>query len=139
MSSCALSILAFDINNDGWTDLAASYPDSARLVLNTGGHLEPSPSLPQARGPLAFADFENRALADLVTGAGTFRNQGIVVSQSSTLKVPVNAVALAVADFNNDGRMDAAGIEADGSIHLYFNETETTKSFIPRIGHTRNA
>ncbi len=118
------SVVAYDINNDGWTDLLASYPGEVRTVLNHRGRLETGQILEGAPGPVALADFENRALTDLVAGGVIYRNQGLGRFVAS-IPATRDAVALAAADFDQDGRVDLAGIGSDGSLHMIRNDTST--------------
>ena len=94
-------LTAYDVNNDSWTDLAAS----GILLLNHGGKLQPATSGP--KGPLVFADLMNRGIGDIVSGAGLYLNQGKGELQKSSVAVPA-AAALATSDFDGDGKADVA-------------------------------
>jgi hypothetical protein len=123
------SVTAYDVDNDGWTDLIASYPEAVRTILNRRGHLEAGQAVEGAHGPAVFADFENRALSDLVAGGSVFRNLGLdrfVRSGGDDGR----AVAIAAADFDQDGLVDLARIDADGTLHLLRNETVTGNKWL---------
>jgi len=115
----ALGLTAYDVNNDSWTDLAAG----GTLLLNHQGKLEPLAGL-QAKGPLSFVDLEERGAGDVVAGNGIFRNLGLERFEKSPVKIP-EAVAVAEADFDGDGRFDLALITSDGTLHVLHNDTAT--------------
>jgi tetratricopeptide (TPR) repeat protein len=126
----ASSVSAYDFNNDGWTDLAASGPKGIVLAANRGGRLEALSAPESSGGPLTFADLENRAVGDLIAGGVIFRNQGL---GRLTLKCACGfpgAAAVAAADFDHDGRSDVAYIAADGSLHLARNSTPTANHWL---------
>ena len=132
----ATAVAARDLDNDGWTDLAASYSDAVALLRNREGKLEELAALRTAGGAIGFADFENRSFADLVVGGAVFRNRGLgqflaakpVAGESSV-------VALAEADFSQDGRTDLAAVFTDGSLHLLKNENPTRNAWL-QVGLT---
>src|SRR5260370_29774321 len=70
------AILAFDIDRDGWIDLAASGLRGTTLLYNREGKITAATTLERAKGPLAFVDLENRGVGDLVAGGVDYRNQG---------------------------------------------------------------
>ena len=115
----AKGLTAFDVNNDSWTDLAAD----GLLLLNHQGKLEPFPDL-QAKGPLTFADLDNRGIGDMLAGNGVYRNLGLDHFEKTPTGIPA-AVAAVASDFDGDGRADVALIAGDGSLHLLRNVTET--------------
>ena len=79
---------------------------------------------------VAAADFENRAVSDLVIDGAVLRNQSQGQFAAPGATVLAKAAALLVADFDNDGKLDAAAIAADGSVHLLHNATATTNKSI---------
>ncbi len=126
----ATFLAAYDFNNDGWTDLAAATSADVVLAANRKGQLVKICSPAPASGPIAFADFENRALADLIAGGTIFRNQG---SGRLVLKSPLEfgrTQAVAVADFDGNGRVDVAFVAADGKLHLATNTTSSTNNWL---------
>ena len=77
----ARALAAYDLDGDGWTDLAAmAAPGGAArrmlLLWNHGGQLaasEPAGATDVGGAALAVADFGNRAAPDLVAGNGLYR------------------------------------------------------------------
>ena len=124
------SLAAQDIDYDGSLDLMAAGPSGPLVLLGHDGAFTPA----QVSGPrassLAVADFENRGVSDLVAGGVTLRNQSGGRFAAPGAAVLANASALVAADFDNDGRTDAAGIAADGSLHLLRNDTALRGTFV---------
>jgi len=127
----ARALEAADIDNDGWIDVAFSAPGGVRFAMNRDGKLAveqtPAPAVPA----LAFADLENRGLADLVAGNAVYLNEGLgkVGAGKNPGGLP-DAVAWARADFANTGKIGLAAVAADGSIHLLHNQTATRNQWI---------
>ena len=124
------NLFAYDTNGDGFTDIIAVYPAGIRVILNRGGKLEAAPVPEGARGPIALADFDNRALVDLFASGSIFRGLGQGRFAASAAGGPWESAAVATADFNEDGRMDIARIASDGSIHLLTNQTDTQNRWL---------
>ena len=120
----AKGLTAFDVNSDSWTDLAAN----GLLLMNHEGKLEPLAAL-EAKGPLTFADLDNRGIGDMLAANGVFRNLGLGRFEKMPAEIPA-AVAGIEGDFDGDGRADAALIAADGSLHVLHNATETHNSWL---------
>ncbi|HUE05054.1 MAG TPA: FG-GAP-like repeat-containing protein [Bryobacteraceae bacterium] len=120
----AKGLAAYDVNNDGWTDLAAD----GLLLLNHQGKLQPFAGL-EAKGPLTFADLDNRGIGDLVAANGVFRNLGLDHFEKMATSIPP-AVAAVESDFGGAGRADVALITEDGSLHLLHNTTETKNNWL---------
>ena len=127
----ARMLQAVDIDNDSWIDVAFSGPQGVQFAMNREGkpaaEATPAPAVPA----LAFADLEDRGLADMVAGDSVFLNQGLgkVGAGKNPGGLP-DAVAWARADFENDGRIDLAAVASDGSIHLLSNQTATKNQWI---------
>ncbi|MBZ5507108.1 MAG: FG-GAP-like repeat-containing protein [Acidobacteriia bacterium] len=127
----ATSIQAFDINNDGWTDLILSSVNGIRLLINDHGRLSAGAEPLPAKGPLAIADLANRALADLIGAGPVYRNLGSAKFEPARVEPLTNSVALAQSDFDGDGRTDLAAVESDGSVYFLKNVTATSNNYLP--------
>jgi Flp pilus assembly protein TadD len=126
----ATSIQAFDINNDGWTDLILSTANGIRLLINDHGKLRASAELIPAKSPLAIADLGNRALADLISQGSVYRNMGSAKFEQAQVETLANSVTLAQADFDGNGRFDLAAVESDGSVYFLKNVTVNSNNFL---------
>lgn len=127
LPSGSMDVAVRDFNNDGWMDLAIAGPQGVSLVSNLMGKLTVAASL-SAKGPLAFADIENRAFSDLIASGAVFRNQGQGKFQAGDVKIPAGSAAVE-ADFDGDGRIDLA-VAAGGSVHLLRNETAGSNHWV---------
>lgn len=107
------TLAAFDADQDGWTDLAASGAGLLRNARSPRGRLEKGPDL-TAAGPLVFADLDNRGASGLVSVDGT----------------GFPAVALVAADFDGDGRTDLASVDKDGVLRRLRNATQTSHRWL---------
>ena len=126
----ATTIAALDVDHDGWTDLAASGADGVALFVNDrrGGFPRETAVAGDA---FVFADLENRGMSDLVTSGAVHRNQGRgeLAAPRSPAGLPQAAV-LAAADFDADGRVDLAAVDADGSLVVLGNRTSTANRWL---------
>ena len=127
----ARSLIAFDINNDGWTDLAFSGGQGVTLLMNRQGRFRPAPVAGSRGAALAFADLDNRGAADLIAASFVHRNLGRGrIGLGRPLPQAASAAALAEADFNQDGRTDLALISSEGRIEVLENRLKTGKGWI---------
>ena len=118
----ATAVFAEDFNNDGFPDLVAVSSTGIGLIENRKANLQPGLVL-AAKGPALFADFEDRGIGDLVASSAIYRNQGQgKLAPHDGAGLPA-ASALIAADFNGDGRLDVAAIDADGALHVFENQT----------------
>jgi hypothetical protein len=131
----ARALLAQDLDHDGWLDLVGAGPGGVLVLRNREGRFEAVAQDGVAGGgrqvrATAVADFENRAAGDLVVDGTVRRNQGLGRFAPPHTTMVANAVAVATADFDNDGREDAAAIGPDGSLHLLHNDTATAHAWL---------
>jgi Tfp pilus assembly protein PilF len=136
----ATAVLAEDFNNDSFLDLAAQSPAGVALIDNRAGKLEPAGSL-EAKAPALFGDLDNRGVADLVARNAFYRarGEGKLERQDAVPAGFGSSVALAAADFNNDGRLDIATVSEDGALHVFENQTATHNNWLRiAIGGVKN-
>ncbi len=117
------SLLARDINNDGWTDLLAMGSGGLRLLMNDHGKLVEGPAGPTEKGAMTVADLANRSLSDIVVSGLIYRNLSDGHFERANAESLPRATALAEADFDGDGRVDLALVAPDGSVELAKNAT----------------
>jgi tetratricopeptide (TPR) repeat protein len=123
----ATALLAEDFNNDGFPDLAALSSSGVALVENHAGQLRVGGNL-EAKGPVVFADLENRGVLDLISAGVFYRNRGEGKFERQD-GAPAGAASVA-ADFNGDGRVDFAVIGADGVLRVFENQTATRNNWM---------
>jgi Tfp pilus assembly protein PilF len=122
--------VAYDSDNDGWTDLAATADAGVALWRNKEGRLEKLSPF-SATGPVLFADLERRGIGDAVVGDVVYHNLGKGrFTAGKTVGSGGAIVASVGADFDADGREDLAGVTADGSLRLFKNITATDNRWI---------
>jgi tetratricopeptide (TPR) repeat protein len=129
-----------DVDYDGFTDILLGVAEGVTVLFNRVTRFEPV-AIPGSDGrAAALADFENRAVADVVSGGRVIRNLGegrFAPLDGAPLGEP--PVALVTADFDGDGRVDVAAIRSDGSLRVLRNETETSHGWIGvRLTGVRN-
>ncbi|MFN7994996.1 MAG: FG-GAP-like repeat-containing protein [Bryobacteraceae bacterium] len=120
----AKGLIAYDFNNDSWTDLVAN----GLLLANRSGRLEPVEGL-EVKGPLTFVDLNSRGVADLVAANGVLRNLGLDRFEKLAVQTPETAASVE-ADFDGDGRPDVALIASDGTLHVLQNSTTTHNDWL---------
>ena len=125
----ASSLLARDVDNDGRIDLVAGGSPGLKVLLNRTSQWETARYTPSPASTIAAGDFENRTFADLVVDGTIARNQSQGRFGAPGAAVLAGAAAIATADFDTDGRLDAAGIGADGSLHLLRNESAISNAW----------
>lgn len=112
------SIQAFDLNNDGWTDLMAGSSGRIHRLMNDHGRLVPGAVVSGENGPFVLADLVNRGFSDLVVPGSVFRNLGQGrLEKAQGASVPA-ATALAQADFDGDGRTELAAVAKTGEVMI---------------------
>lgn len=124
------ALSAYDVNNDGWIDLAAAGPDGVHLLLNAGGTFESAGKSLAGAGRPIFSDFDNRGLGDLVLNSGIYWNGGMGKFALWPQASKPGALAAAVADFGGNGRVDMAVARPDGALELLRNQTETGNNWL---------
>jgi hypothetical protein len=132
-----------DYNNDGYLDLAlTSLAESkgwTQIIENHDGALRAGVTLDAP--VLAWADLQNRGWTDAVTAGGLLINHGAPESPRGGFRaprlesgrasgLPGTAKAVVAADFDADGRIDLAALDASGGLHLLTNTTETPNGYV---------
>jgi len=120
----ASAVTAFDFNNDSWTDLALNVGGQTVLLENHGGDFQPD-TMVSGGGRPVFADLGNRGRGDLVIPGALYRNRGQARFEPEKLDALGEAVAVAAADFDRDGRLDLAVVNRNGSVALLRNISES--------------
>ncbi len=117
------SLEALDLDNDGWTDLAAVGDSRISVLVNRRGTLEETVLSRAAAESVLAVDLANRGVVDLVAGNLAFQNQGQGQLGPARELTPLGAVSGIVgADFDRDGRVDLALVTQDGEIHILHNQ-----------------
>ena len=125
------SILAYDVNNDGWTDLTGVSESEVFLLVNREGRLEKTSIGAAAGEPIFLADLGNRGAVDLVVGSLAHQNQGYGRFGSGQGLAQLGEVkSVTGADFNGDGLVDLAAVNSQGEVHLLENETESSNNWL---------
>ena len=115
----ATNLIAADVDNGQSLDILYRGSDGVRILENSGVELKPGRSIPGKSAPFAVADLENRGVEDVI-GGGEVR-RGLPLA---------DAVAIVAADFNGDGRVDAAIVTGGGNIRLLTNETPLKANWV---------
>ena len=127
----ARSLVALDINYDGAADLVAAGPDAPVVLLGNGravhrcGGCGTEDDLRRARGlrePRRSPTSSPAARCCAIAARGVLTGPAARCSRTPR--------SLVTADFDNDGKVDAAGFAADGTLHFLKNDTATTNTWL---------
>jgi hypothetical protein len=119
----ATPIVARDLDNDSGIDLIAGGPAGLTVLLNRIERFDRAKVTAPAARAIAVGDFENRTFVDLVVDGTVLRNQALGTFAAPGAAALAGAAALVTADFDSDGRLDLAGVAADGSLHMVRNDS----------------
>jgi tetratricopeptide (TPR) repeat protein len=113
------------------SNATAPAPTMAAAAPKVGAPVPTAAALAPGAGAFVFADLESRGWMDLIAGNAAYRNFGAGEFAQQKRQPPFPAAAAwAAADFDGDGRVDLAAIDADGSLHLLINRTATQNSWL---------
>ncbi len=139
-------VVVADFNRDGKMDVAFATPGAAMMCLGNGDGTFRSPIVISSRGTnqniiprLIAADVNGDGLSDLVvaidTGVSVMLGNGDGTFQ--TAKKSTGTVQyLALADFNNDGRLDIAATDGFSSVSVLAGHGDGTFSVLHRYSIT---
>ena len=124
----ASGLRAVDADNDSWLDLVYGSANGVVLAHNRNGTFQAKPV--GNSGAFTALDVENRGLTDIAGSAGLSRSRGLGQFGAANAEAIPTGIAMAAADFDEDGRMDVAEVRTDGSVHLLLNRTVTRNSWL---------
>jgi FG-GAP-like repeat/Tetratricopeptide repeat len=135
------SLAAHDSDADGWTDLTAADARRTLLLQNDQKGAFVQRGQAEAGAPALWADIENRAASELVAGGRVHRNLGVMKLAAGVAPAgwPKAMRAAAAADFDGDGRLDLAAVDASGALQVVWNRTESKNRWLSvRLEGTKN-
>ncbi len=127
----ASSLLAQDLDSDGWIDLAFRRGESIGVLRNRQGKWDRAAVESIAASDLQPADLERRGLLDLVSASGVLRNEGLL--RFSAIQKPAGlpqGKAWTGSDFDGDGGADLACVTRDDAIHVLLNRTASAHNWL---------
>jgi hypothetical protein len=156
MTDFPASVAAGDFNGDGRPDIAFLLPNAgeAGVLLNTTTVGASTPSFAAAQlfsvgsapQSLAVGDFDGDGRPDLVAANANGKTVSVLINMTAagastpsfaaqqTFGVGNNAQAVAVADFNGDGRPDlAVSNQGDSTVSVLLNTTAPFASAVPVV------
>lgn len=120
---------AGDFVGDAAQDFAYLLGGDAALVENLRSAWKTRKTVP-AGGGFLFADFTNLGMRDWLAGGVLLAGGDAGFSQSREMATVSATTALSAADFNQDGKLDFAGVGKDGSILRYLNQTDSANRWL---------
>ncbi|MCC6263434.1 MAG: CRTAC1 family protein [Bryobacterales bacterium] len=129
LPSGAHQLRAGDFTGDGAPDFVYLLGRNATMVESLGLSWKASKTVPSDGGFL-FTDFANLGVWDWMSGGVLLAGEDAGFSQSREMATVSATQALVAADFNQDGKLDFAGVSKDGSILRYINQTELANCWL---------
>jgi hypothetical protein len=116
-----------DVDRDSAFDIAIRTAAGPALLMNQHGRFE-QVRLGGVQSLLTLADLENRGTLDVIGDGAIYRDNERGAYVRSTDRAPAATVAVA-ADFDGDGRIDAA-VVSGSTVHLLQNRTDVPNSWV---------
>ena len=134
LSGGPVAVAVGDFNGDGYQDLAVANLNGNNVAVLLGdgtGHFAPVPGSPFAAGTnpdfVAIGDFNSDGVPDLVVSNLNSNNVtvllgngggGFTAATGSPITVGTSPQAVAIGDYNGDGKLDLAVANYSGSISI---------------------